>query len=134
MTFATIEEAWGVSSLYNDDSARQRVRSSPKAVSTPKTFAAPKHIPFTAPTHAARLNARDVRRYISGVYAKHGAAGVLELLGPNVSVCQSNQGDGIGSFFQDPEKMLVALGVLFVAIVLLDVTKPSVGMVSPAPW
>jgi hypothetical protein len=136
MAYATIEEAWGLKSFARESSRPEKrvvIKTPPikrPPVISPSAFA-------SSTPHRPVPTVRDVQKFIAGLYAKSGASGVIQLLGPQISkaLCGKAAANGkswLSSLLEDPEKMLMILAVLFGVIVLLDVTKP----VEPslAPW
>jgi hypothetical protein len=131
MAYATIEEAWGLKSFARESSSRPEKRV---VIKTPPIKRPPAFESSTP--HRPVPTVRDVQKFIAGLYAKSGASGVIQLLGPQISkaLCgkAADAKSWLSSLLEDPEKMLMILAVLFGVIVLLDVTKP----VEPslAPW
>jgi hypothetical protein len=131
MAYATIEEAWGLKSFARESSRpEKRVVIKTPPIKRPPAFE-------SSTPHRPVPTVRDVQKFIAGLYAKSGASGVIQLLGPQISkaLCGKAAANGkswLSSLLEDPEKMLMILAVLFGVIVLLDVTKP----VEPslAPW
>jgi hypothetical protein len=132
MTYATIEEAWGLKTLGRDPDATMTKPVKKKSL---KYFRPPSAFVSETP-HKPVPTVRDVQKFIAGLYAKTGAKGVIQLLGPQISqaICgkAADAKSWLSSLLEDPEKMLIILAALFGLIVLLDVTKP----VEPslAPW
>jgi len=130
MAYATIEEAWGLKSFARESSRpEKRVVIKTPPIKRPPAFE-------SSTPHRPVPTVRDVQKFIAGLYAKSGASGVIQLLGPQISkaLCgkAADAKSWLSSLLEDPEKMLMILAVLFGVIVLLDVTKP----VEPslAPW
>lgn len=133
MTYATIEEAWGLKTLGRDPDATMTKPVKKKSL---KYFRPPSAFVSDTP-HRPVPTVRDVQKFVAGLYSKSGVKGVIQLLGPQISraMCGDKVVDAkswFSSMLEDPEKMLIVLAVLFGVIVLLDVTKP----VEPslAPW
>jgi len=144
MAYATIEEAWGLKSFASEERPRKRVVVKTPRVTSPRVTSPRVTSPrMTSPSafvsstpHRPVPTVRDVQKFIAGLYAKSGASGVIQLLGPQISkaLCgkAADARSWLSSLLEDPEKMLMILAVLFGVIVMLDVTKP----VEPslAPW
>lgn len=138
MAYATIEEAWGLKSFSKNTPTRTLERPQKRVVvKTPRVPRVSSPSAFVSETpHRPVPTVRDVQKFIAGLYAKSGASGVIQLLGPQISkaICGKavDARSWLSSLLEDPEKMLIILAVLFGVIVLMDVTKP----VEPslAPW
>jgi len=140
MSFATLEEAWGLPALEQRhpraEPARgaektpfsKQARPSPLPDAHRGDFApAPQLMPRSEHDDAAVLEAR---RILAQTYARFGAAGVLRLL-PREAVADLRRGgaaggggarfwDGVVEFVSCPEKMLFVLLCAFALLVVWD--------------
>lgn len=130
MSFASIEEAWGVQSL----SPRAKEPRAPRA-------------PFVP---VPQVSAAAVREHLARVYRSSGMAGVLKLLHPRARaalasrpcttarvasrVASSTPVDGARAWWHDPEKLLLLVGAVFMVLVMADHFPSAPSAVAPPPW
>lgn len=142
MSFASIEDAWGVPSLSP--------RASPRAVpaGTPIRSADVPHVADPVPPVAAsRVTAAGVREYLRRVYATGGLRGVLRLLTPKavadiaLAPCAlASVGVPPKPWWHDPDKLLLLVCGVFVLLLFVEFAgygRGGVGGVvpsAPPPW
>lgn len=119
MTFATIEEAWGVTTLNSSPSLSPRtVPADP----TPR----PKRDPNApAEVYEHQSSARErayVRDFIDRTYTDHGIAGVMALLSRRV-LTDVRTVSFVGPQWMSMNQLLGVLLALFVIVVLLDILR-----------
>jgi hypothetical protein len=134
MYYATLNEAFGVDSFEPPPKKEEkvaRVKFSNKILGEDVDI--PTDPPATFAPRQKPIDRASVRKYISTTYAVGGVEAVWNLLEPRVqthiiSMCNESA-NSIHRFFDDilssPDKMLVLLAVLFMLIMLLDVSQDS---------
>lgn len=128
MSFATLEEAWGVPGFSNParpvaDASRDAHRDASRDAHRHGDFApAPQLLPRAEADDAA---AEEARRVLARAYARHGVAGVLRLLPSDAAArLGPGRGDGlwadVADFVSCPEKVLFVLLCAFALLVVWD--------------
>jgi hypothetical protein len=137
MQFATISEAFGVDSLENNDrKPAKRTAFGDKIFGEDIEDADAKDVepPIMVIPEDRKITQREVREFLTNTYRQKGIRGVWNMFDLRIKrkllgMC-NKQVNAISGFFEDlftsPEKMLAVLAVLFVVIILLDVSKTKV--------
>ncbi len=148
MSYASIQEAWGVSSL--SPRAAEGARTSLFLETGPKiiTDARPNTRPATRPS--TRPNARPntqvdarptknlppstVRDFLYDTYRKHGLDSVMRLLPPRVVA--AIRGPSPWAWLQDPANMVWLVIALFIVLVFVDLVgdRAPVPTAALPPW
>lgn len=118
MTFATIEEAWGVTSLSSGPNLPPSVPADP----TPKPTRNPYASPEVYRTEPSARERQHVRTFIDQTYDKHGIAGVLALLNRRILNDLRVQSFTNPAWMSLEQLLILFLGV-FGIVVLLDFAK-----------
>jgi len=142
MQFATISEAFGVDSLENvDKKPAKRTAFGDKIFGEDVEDADAKDVepPIMVIPEDRKITQREVREFLANTYRQKGIKGVWSMFDSRIKrkllgMC-SKPVNAISGFFEDlftsPEKMLAILAVLFVIIILLDVSKTKVPEAAP---
>ena len=137
MQFATLMDAFGVNSLetgdkkpgskrtaFEDKVFGEDVEDADKAGVEPPIMVIPED---------RKITKREVREFIADTYRKKGINAVWNMMDVRIQkkilgMCNKSARNIKGVFediFTSPEKMLAILAVLFVIIILLDISQPK---------
>lgn len=118
-TFATLQEAWGVTAFQPDTALSPAMV---RRVPAEEHRGAGEDVNMRLP---AGENPRAVvKTYLAQIYARSGARGVARVLGRSIvaDVCKL-QGCSLTDWFMDEENILVVLVVAFVLLLLADLLR-----------
>ena len=137
MQFATLMDAFGVNSLETGDKkpANKRTTFQDKVFGEDVEDADTKDVepPILVIPEDRKITKREVQEFIADTYRKKGMNAVWNMMDDRIKkkilgMCNKSA-SGVKSFFEDiftsPEKMLAILAVLFVIIILLDISQPK---------
>ncbi len=126
MAFATLQEAWGVTTFNPEPAFKQPPAQKPAAPALRgfQLDAAQQQLP------AGESPKQTLQNYLEQVYAKKGVRGVASVLGKRLvdELCQHKRrraGDfgGLSTWLANPEHVLMVLVVAFVLLMLADAVK-----------
>lgn len=137
MQFATLMDAFGVSSLETGDkkTASKRTVFEDKVFGEDVEESDTKDVepPITIIPEDRKITKREVQEFIADTYRKKGINAVWNMMDDRIKkkilgMCNKSARNVTGFFediFTSPEKMLAILAVLFVIIILLDISQPK---------
>lgn len=141
MQFATLFEAFGVDSLEKEvkmkrpESEAKRTKFEEQIFGEDVEDADEKDVepPIMVIPEDRKITKREVQEFISNAYRKKGITAVWNMMDRRIQtkilgMCNKSASNIKGFFddiFTSPEKMLAILAVLFVIIILLDLSKPK---------
>jgi hypothetical protein len=125
MSFATLQEAWGVTTFVPETRLSPALMTNRKPIETRRGY---KETEDDAHGHM-RLppgkSPRDtVRRYLDAVYQERGARGVARVLGRDLvrQICSVDR-PSVMSWLSNEENLLIVLVVAFVLLLITDLLK-----------
>ena len=137
MQFATLMDAFGVNSLEDagKKSENKRTTFQDKVFGEDVEDADTKVVepPILVIPEDRKITKREVQEFIADAYRKKGINAVWNMMDVRIQkkilgMCNKSASN-IKGFFEDiftsPEKMLAILAVLFVIIILLDISQPK---------